>query len=54
VEVATTFLAEGEEWRWTSTDALDDAGALVIRHHNEGPSVLRYLGVEAVMERVGD
>lgn len=51
IEVATTYRAEGEEWRWSSEYGLDEAGRLVIRHFNEGPNLARYLGVETVMER---
>jgi|GEM_PF-5655441 len=52
LEVAATYHAGEEEWQWTSEYGLDPAGRLVIRHYNQGPAVPRYLGVEAVLERV--
>jgi hypothetical protein len=53
MDVATTFRAGDEEWRWTSEYSVED-GRLVIRHYNEGPDVPRYLGVEAILERSAD
>jgi Protein of unknown function (DUF1579) len=49
--VATTFMAEGEDWRWTTRIALH-RDELLIRHFNEGPGVPRYLGVEARLQKV--
>ncbi len=50
MRVTTNYGAEGETWTWTSEFTVSD-GRLVIRHYNEGPSIPRYLGVEAVFER---
>lgn len=50
IEVTLTYTGEGETWQWSTTYALID-GALVIRHHNQGPNQPRYLGVEMVLER---
>lgn len=51
ITVATTYRAEGQQWRWTSEYRLGGAGRFEIRHYNEGPDLPRYLGVEAIMER---
>ncbi len=51
LEVATIFDYSGQEWTWTTR--LEVAGdRLTVRHWNEGPGVPRYLGVEAILDRV--
>lgn len=54
IEVVTPFRAEGEQWLWHSEYHIDDRGRLLVRHFNEGPALPRYLGVEMVLERIGD
>ncbi|MDH3755850.1 MAG: DUF1579 domain-containing protein [Acidimicrobiia bacterium] len=53
IEGTTTYSAGDDDWRWSIEVGLD-GDRLVIRHYNEGPEIPRYLGVEALMDRVTD
>jgi hypothetical protein len=48
---SVAYSYDGQAWTWSSEYSVD-SNRLVIRHYNEGPGCPRYLGVEAVLERI--